>query len=103
MPTGWPFRTSFAKNFLRVLNRRQPPPPRLLGNDGQLDLALLNVEDRVRRKSSGENDLILPYDEIVFPSPTLARNFLGSKNEAFDFLPAMEASLLARKGCRLPD
>jgi hypothetical protein len=73
----------------------------LLGNDGQLDLALLKVEDRVRRVSLGENDLILRYDDTVFPSPTLARNFLGS-NEALIFF-LMEASLfLARKGLPVP-
>jgi hypothetical protein len=32
----------------------------LLGNDGELDLALLNVKDRVRNFSLGENSLILP-------------------------------------------
>jgi hypothetical protein len=32
----------------------------LLGNDSELDLALLNVEDRVRDLSLRKNNLILP-------------------------------------------
>jgi hypothetical protein len=50
----------------------------LLGNDGELDLALLYVKDRVRDLSLRENNLILPVI-TDFPCPTLARNILGSE------------------------
>jgi hypothetical protein len=53
----------------------------LLGNDGELDLAFLNVKNRVRDLSLRKNNLA-----IVFPSPTVARNNLGSNEALLLFL-----------------
>ena len=50
----------------------------LLGNDRELDVAFLDVKDRVRILSLRENNLILPEFGYRFPPPTLARNILGS-------------------------
>jgi hypothetical protein len=50
----------------------------LLGNDSELDLALLDVKNRVRDLPLWENNLILVEFGYRFPSPTLARNVLGS-------------------------
>jgi hypothetical protein len=50
----------------------------LLGNDRELDLALLDVKTASAICPCEKN---LLYLDIVFPSPTLARNSLGS-NEA---------------------
>src|SRR5258706_11422436 len=56
----------------------------LLGNDGVRDLSLR------------ENNLILPIFGYRFPSPTLARNFLGSNEALFLFLTKAPLFLLAR-------
>jgi hypothetical protein len=76
--------TSFAKKltWLQDCDHRFLA---MLGNDGELDLALLDVKNRVRDLSS----------------PTLARNVLGSIAALAFFL--MEGSLfLSRKGCPFP-
>jgi hypothetical protein len=56
---GMAVQTSFAKKMTgsRDCNHRLLA---LLGNDSELDLALLNVEDRVRDVALRENNLIRP-------------------------------------------
>jgi len=58
----------------------------LLGNDGQLDVASLNVKDRVRRVSLGEDNLILPVLCHGLSLAHLGEKFFGIKR-GFDFLP----------------
>ena len=65
---GMAIQTSFAKKMTGSYdcNHRLLA---LLGNDGQLDVASLNVKDRVRRVSLGEDNLIPP----VMPLKMLGR------------------------------
>jgi hypothetical protein len=44
------------------------------------NLALLDVKNRIRNVTLPKNNLILLTFDIVFPSPTMARNTLGSKD-----------------------
>ena len=76
---GLPGKTSFAEKITGSYDRNHRLLA-LLGNDGELRLALLDVKDRVRRVSLGEDNLILaePVDDAA--SPTLARNFFGSND-----------------------
>jgi hypothetical protein len=50
----------------------------MLGHDGEFNLAFLNVENRVSRVPLSEGWLRL--GRTCFPSPTVARNFFGSKS-----------------------
>jgi hypothetical protein len=68
----------------------------LLGNDGEFDLALLDVKNRVRDLSLRETIWSFRYLDIVFPSPTLARNSLGSNEALTLFLTKAPLFLLAR-------
>jgi hypothetical protein len=58
----------------------------LLGNNGELDLALLNLKDRVRNRSLGENNLILPVLGYCFSLAHLGEKYFGIKR-GFGFLP----------------
>src|SRR3954471_21184043 len=58
----------------------------LLRKDGELDLALLNIKDRVRSFSLGENNLILPVRGHGLSLAYLGEEFFGIKY-GFDFLP----------------
>ena len=70
--------------FAKELAGLQNPDDRflaLLGYDDNLDPAFLNIENRVRDVSLGEDDLVLAIFQYRFPSPTLARNTLGSNED----------------------
>src|SRR5712692_8849986 len=74
----------------------------LLGNDRELDLALLDVKNRVRDLSLRKNNMILSVFEYRF---SLAH--LGKKNfwikRGFSSLPHKRRSLfLFHKGCPFP-
>src|SRR6059058_5465845 len=49
----------------------------LLGNDGELDLALLDVKNRVRDLSLRKNNLILPIFGYRFSLAHLGEKFFG--------------------------
>src|SRR6184192_2913585 len=51
----------------------------LLGNDGELDLALLDVKNRVRDLSLRKNNLILPVFGYRFSLANLGKKFFGIK------------------------
>src|SRR5258707_12372182 len=51
----------------------------LLGNDGELDLALLDVKNRVRDLSLRKNNLILPLFGYRFSLAHLGEKFFGIK------------------------
>src|SRR4029077_8801191 len=51
----------------------------LLRNDGELDLTLLDVKNRVRDLSLWENDLILPVFGYRFSLANLGKKFFGIK------------------------
>src|ERR1700730_972680 len=73
-----PRKTSFTEEFVRSKNCDDGFLA-LLRNDGDLHLAFLDVEDRIRRVSLGKNDLVLVV-RINAPAPTLARKDFGSNN-----------------------
>src|SRR5205823_13673980 len=58
----------------------------LLGNDGELDLALLDVKNRVRDLSLRKNNLILPIFGYRFSLAHLGEKFFGIKR-GFNSLP----------------
>jgi hypothetical protein len=58
----------------------------LLGNDGEFDLALLDIKNRVRDLSLRKNDLILPIFEYRFSLARLGEKFFGVER-GFTFLP----------------
>jgi hypothetical protein len=66
----------------------------LLGNDGELDLALLDVKNRVRDLSLRKNNLILPIFGYRFS--LAARNSLGSNEALTLFLTKAPLFLLAK-------
>jgi hypothetical protein len=68
-----PGQTSLAKEFVRSKNCDDGFPA-LLRNDGDLHLAFLDVEDRIRRVSLGKDDLVLA---VPANAPALAN--LGEK------------------------
>src|SRR6266436_281545 len=51
----------------------------LLGNDGELDLTLLDVKNRVRDLSLRKNNLILPIFGYRFPLANLGEKYFGIK------------------------
>jgi hypothetical protein len=76
-----PIETSFAKKVTRFQNSNDcflAP----LGNDGELDLTLLDVKNRVRNVTLRKNNLILLIFRYCFSIANLARNIFGS-NAAF--------------------
>ena len=72
-----PGEASFAEEFVRSENCDDGFLA-LLGNDGDLHLAFLDVEDRIRRVALRKDGLVLAYLADAAPSPTLARKALGS-------------------------
>src|SRR5947208_16775987 len=58
----------------------------LLGNDGELDLALLDVKNRVRDLSLRKNNLILPKFGYRFSLAHLGEKYFGIKR-GFNSLP----------------
>jgi hypothetical protein len=67
---GMAVQTSFAEKWPGP--RLRPPLLALLGNDGEFDLALLDVKNRVRNFSWEKTIWSFRYEETVFPSPTSA-------------------------------
>src|SRR5437773_11460724 len=74
----------------------------LLGNDGELDLALLDVKNRVRDLSLRKNNLILPIFGYRFSLAHLGEKFFGIKR-GFNSLPHKGSPFSSRKGCLFPD
>src|SRR5206468_12394723 len=58
----------------------------LLGNDGELDLAFLDVKNRVRDLSLRKNNLILPIFGYRFSFAHHGEKYFGIKR-GFSFLP----------------
>src|SRR5258708_25284091 len=73
----------------------------LLGNDGELDLALLDVKNRVRDLSLRKNNLILPIFGQRFSLAHLGEKFFGIKR-GFNSLPHKGSPFSSRKGCPFP-
>src|SRR6266478_6542737 len=73
----------------------------LLGNDGELDLALLDVKNLVRDLSLRKNNLILPIFGYRFSLAHLGEKFFGIKR-GFNSLPHKGSPFSSRKGCPFP-
>src|SRR5258707_3737828 len=72
----------------------------LLGNDGEFDLALLDVKNRVRDLSLRENNLILPIFGYRFSLAHLGEKYFGI--QTFSSLPHKGSPFSSRKGCPFP-
>jgi hypothetical protein len=68
---------AFAEELARLQNRDHGFLA-LFGQDSELDLTFLNVEDRVGDVALLEYVLIFNELSTAFPSPTLARKTFGS-------------------------
>src|SRR5207247_10463114 len=73
----------------------------LLGNDGEFDLALLDVKNRVRDLSLRKNNLILPIFGYRFSLAHLGEKFFGIKR-GFNSLPHKGSPFSSRKCCPFP-
>src|SRR4249920_583309 len=74
----------------------------LLGNDSELDLALLDVKNRVRDLSLRKNNLILSIFGYHFSFAHLGEKYFGIKR-GFNSLPHKGSSLfLSHKGGPFP-
>src|ERR1700694_4101093 len=69
----------------------------LLGNDSELDLALLDIKNRVRDLSLRKNNLIVPIIRYCFPLAHLGEKYFGIKR-GFNSLPHKDSVFLY--GCR---
>src|SRR5881394_1305993 len=74
----------------------------LLGNDGELDLALLDVKNRVRDLSLRKNNLILPIFGYRFSLAHLGEKFFGIKR-GFNSLPHKGSLFLLARASLSPD
>jgi hypothetical protein len=68
----------------------------LLGNDGKLDLALLDVKDRVAGVPLWEDDLILPIFRYCLSFAHLGEKYLRIKR-GFGSLPQSDSPFRARQ------
>src|SRR3984893_8916521 len=73
----------------------------LLGNDRELDLALLDVENRVRDLSLRKDNLILPIFGYRFSLAHIGEKCSGIKR-GFSSLPHKASLFLSPKGCPFP-
>src|ERR1700730_4713020 len=73
----------------------------LLGNDGELDPAFVDVKNRVRDLSLRENDLILPIFRYRFSLARLGEKYFRIKR-GFNSLPHKGVPFSSRKGCPSP-
>src|SRR5205807_9657410 len=73
----------------------------LLGNDGEFDLALLDVKNRVRDLSLCENNLILLIVGYCFSLAHLGVNHFGIKR-GFNSIPHKASFFVSRTGCPFP-
>src|ERR1700731_4054666 len=73
----------------------------LLGNDRELDLALLDVKDRVRDLSLRKNNLILSIFGYRFSLAHLGEKYFGIKR-GFNSLPHKGSLSLSHKGGPFP-
>src|SRR3989442_678722 len=73
----------------------------LLGNDGELDLALLDVKNRVRDLSLRKNNLILPIFGYRFSLAHLGEKFFGIKR-GFNSLPHKGSPFFFSQGLPFP-
>src|SRR4029453_1449468 len=69
----------------------------LLGNDSELDLALLDVENCVRNLSLRKNNLILPIFGYRFSFAHLGEKYFGIER-GFNSLPHKGSLFLVHKG-----
>jgi hypothetical protein len=69
----------------------------LLGNDGELDLALLDVKNRVRDLSLRKNNLILPIFGYRFSLARGGEKFFGIKR-GFNSVPHKGSPLFFSQG-----
>src|SRR5437764_15372309 len=92
--------TSFAEKVTWSQDRNQRFLA-LLGNDGELDLALLDVKNRVRDLSLRKDNLILLIVGYLFSLAHLGEKFFGIKR-GFNSLPDTDAPFSSRKGCPSP-
>jgi hypothetical protein len=92
-----PYQASFAKEIARSKDRNDRFFA-LLGDNGDFDLALLDVENSIRRLSLREDNLILLVFEMVLPPSALARNALGSKGAFRSRLIAELPKSLKKRG-----
>src|SRR6476619_8642816 len=74
----------------------------LLGNDGELDLAFLDVKNRVRGLSLRKNNLILPIFGYRFSLAHLGEKYFGIKR-GLNFLPHRLPCCLSRRAALSPD
>src|ERR1700730_9291544 len=74
-----PVKTSFTEELVRSMNCDDCFLA-LLRNDGDLHLASLDVEDRIRGISCEKKICSLWYPSMLRPSPTLARKDFGSND-----------------------
>jgi hypothetical protein len=73
----------------------------LLGNDSELDLALLDVKNRVRNISLRENNLIIPVFGYRFSLAHLGEKYFGIKR-GFNSLPHKGSLFRSHKGRPFP-
>src|SRR6266480_5001614 len=74
----------------------------LLGNDGELDLALLDVKNRVRDLSLRKNNLILPIFGYRFSLAHLGEKFFGIER-GLNSLPHKGSLFLLARAALSPD
>ena len=95
-----PIQTPFAKKLTRSedCNHRFLA---LLGNDRELDLALLDVKNRVRDLSLRKNNLIISIFGYCFSFAHLGEKCFGIKR-GFNSLPHKGSLFLSHKGGPFP-
>src|SRR5437660_1743963 len=74
----------------------------LLGNDGEFDLALLDVKNRVRDLSLRKDNLILPIFGYRFPLAHLGEKCFGIKR-GFDSFPHKRRPFPFARAAHFPD
>src|SRR5436309_3521988 len=97
-------RMAIQTRFTKKLTRSEDCNDRflaLLGNDRELELAFLDVKNRVRDLSLRKNNLILPIFGYRFSLAHLGENFFGIKR-GFNSLPHKGSPFSSRKGCPFP-
>src|ERR1700736_4998322 len=93
--------TSFAKKVAGSQDRNDCLLA-LLGNDGELDLPLLNVKNRIRDLSLRKDSLILPILGYCFPLAHLGEKYFGIKR-GFNSLPHKASLFFFTRAALSPD
>src|ERR1700680_4162708 len=97
MRSGWPFRHP-SPHGSQDCNHRFLA---LLGNDRELDLALLDVKNRVRDLSLQKDNLILSIFGYRFSFAHLGEKYFGIKR-GLNSLPHKGSLFLSPEGCPFP-